>query len=132
MQLYTKCNKCGELLTVEDAKTNKVRYGVKLNDNVFCHDCAKKEQDSIVRSICKKYNLNFEECGTYTKDENLYLQYSLGGIDKEYYGFNDYSFAVNTFTLIPYIKFDDKLFELKGLDNKIILKMMELVRFMCD
>ena len=132
MELYTKCDRCHKELEVIDFKTNQVENGVYLNNKILCIYCSKKEKQDVIESICNNYNLNHEKYGTYIKDGILYLQYSLGAIDKDYYGINDYSFVVDTFTLIPYINFNDVLFELKNINKESIMKIIELVEFMCD
>lgn len=132
MELYTRCNECCEELEVIDSANNLVANAINFNGKILCNDCAKIAYDEAIKEICKTYNLDKNKCGTFIKDEVLYLQTALGGIDKEYYGFNDYSFVVNTKTLVPSIRFDDSYFSLDGMNQNVIKKVIELIKFMCD
>lgn len=135
MKLYTKCNECCAELEIIDFATNLVADAINLNDKILCNDCAKILYNETIKAICKTYSLDKDKCDTFIKDEILYLHTALGGINKKYngyYGFNNYSFTVNTKTLIPSIRFDDNYFSLEGMNPTAIKKVIELVKIMCD
>jgi len=135
MYIYTKCEMCGEEIRVVDGDLIR---GMTINDEVYCSDCASRENESLIQSVCEKYGLERAKCFTSIYENELYVNYEIGRIDKEYWGMYEYSLVVNTHSKKVHIfkdagyKDGDLTFELDGLTEQDVKETLKLIEFMCD
>jgi hypothetical protein len=136
MKLYTKCNRCEEELSFDSTSSN-VDNGVVINEEVLCLKCLEKESKELLESkqkILNKIGLSEGHRHTRIKDNVLYIVTDIGGINRDYYGIDEYTLVTNTLTGGMSICKDGE--EQLELDITIsigaLTNIIKVMKFMCD
>ena len=132
MNVYTRCDQCNIELEIINFANNEIFDGISTNDYTLCNKCNLEKQTVLLNSICKTYNLKMEKCETFIKDNLLYLSKKIDIIDRDEYGINEYFLAINTKTLKPSIFYNDNFFDLSDINNDTLLKIIKLIKFICN